>query len=219
MTIVQQIPAQDRIRGPNLALLIKRSNAVPMVDALRRADTARSVMASNTRLSRALLRDEWRADDVLPCWSGTMTAYDRPGKKLGATIEYLDSGTGITYVFPVPQAHRGKINVLLVAEHPDFELENDGRKRRIIRADKVGIVESFPAVSGCWHNSDPTYDLPTGDKVRPDNEAVRLLSRIDKRVGLVARGNWLREDRRGIYLNYEHSYLCAVAGEAAENSA
>ena len=112
------------IRGPSLEVFIPRSSGVTMKEALARATAEKRVIASNKRLSQALVGSkEWETiRAALPCWTGTMIAYDKPDQKLGKTIEYLDSKTKIRYVFPVPEEHQRKKNVLLVAEHPGFTL-------------------------------------------------------------------------------------------------
>ncbi len=222
MIIAQQNSGNERIRGPKLAVLVKGSPGVPMEEALRRADEANAVIASNKRLSKALVgsNESLGIIDASPCWSGTMTAYDKSGHKLGKTIEYADSGTGIRYVFPVPEEHQGKKNVLLVAEHQDFTLEADG-KTMVVEAREVGIVSEFPTASKKWYNGDAKYDLPTGKKVGGSNESARYLWRTDKWVGLVARGGngyGGNNGARGIYLDGAPADAFGVAVEAAFNS-
>lgn len=220
---VAQVSGKERTRGPNLAILVKRSNGVPMEEALAKADEAGLVIASNKRLSKALVgSDEWQGiREVFACWSGTMTAYDKPDQKLGKAIEYTDSETGIRYVFPVPQEHQGKKNVVLVAEHPDFTLETDG-KTRIVQAKEVGMVSEFPVASENWYLGDQKYDIPTGKKVDGSTEAARYLWRIDKRVGLVARVysyDWDDDNGRGVILDCRPSEALGVAIEAASGGA
>jgi len=220
---VAQVSGKERSRGTNLAILVKRSNGVPMEEALAKADEAGAVIASNKRLSKALVgSDEWRSiSEVFACWSGTMTAYDKPDQKLGKTIEYVDSETGTRYVFPVPEEHQGKKDVVLVAEHPDFTLETDG-KTRIVQAKEVGIVSKFPVASENWYLGDPKYEIPTGKKVDGSNEAARYLWRIDKRVGLVARDcdvDWGGGSGRLVSLNNRASDGLGVAIEAASGGA
>ncbi|NYZ73788.1 hypothetical protein H0O00_01470 [Candidatus Micrarchaeota archaeon] len=189
-----------------------------MEEALRRADEAGLVIASNKRMSKALVgSDEWQSiREAFACWNGTMTAYDEPGKKLGKTIEYVDSETSIRYVFPVPEEHVGKKNVVLVAEHPDFTLETDGNTR-IVQAKEVGVVSEFPVASENWYLGDAKYDIPTGKKVDSSNDAARYLWRIEKRVGLVARGIYGGYvDRRYVYLDYAPSFAFGVAVEAPD---
>ncbi len=223
MTVAQQISGKERTRGPNLAVFVKRSEGVPMEEALRRTDEAGLVIAPNIRLSNALIgSDEWRSiRAVFACWNGTMTGYEKPDQKLGKAIEYTDSETGIRYVFPVPQEYQGKKNIVLVAEHPDFTLETDG-KTRVVQAKEVGIVSKFPVASENWYLGDSKYDIPTGKKVSGDNAYARYLFRIEKRVGLIARGydnncgdyHWYDGDRRGVNLDGRPSLGLGVAVKA-----
>ena len=189
MTVAQQISGKERMRGPNLVALVKMSNGVPMEEALAKADEVGVVIASNKRLSRALVGSkDWRSRRAtFACWSGTMAAYDRPDQKLGKAIEYTDSETGIRYVFPVPEEHQGKKNIVLVAEHPEFMLVIDG-KTRVVQSEEVGAVYGFPVASKSAYIGDPRYDIPYGKKVERSTQDARCLWRIDKHVGLIVRG-------------------------------
>jgi hypothetical protein len=213
---VQRKAPKERIRGPNLAVLVKRAKGVPMEGALVKADAAGSVIASNKRLGKVIVgSEEWRGiSEVFTCWSGTMAAYDKPDKRLGTTIEYTDPKTGIRYVFPVPEEHQGKKNIVLIAEHPDFTLETDG-KTRIVKAKEVGVVPEFPVASKNWYRGHPGYDIPAGKKATSDDEAARYLWRIDKRVGLVA-GDYCS---RSVLLNVAPSEAFGVAVEAPDDHA
>jgi len=217
----QQISGKERTRGPNLAILVRRSAGVPMEEALARADNAGAVIASNKRLSKALVgSDEWQGiREVFACWTGTMTAYDKPDQKLGKIIEYTDSETGVRYVFPVPEEHWGKTNVILVAEHPGVSLVKDGNDR-IVQAIGVDIVERFPTSEEGWFLGDPKYDVPQGNKVDSSNQDARYLWRIDKRVGLVARGydggGWGGGGGRDVLLGGAPSGAFGVAVEATD---
>jgi hypothetical protein len=215
---VKQTTDIQRIRGPNLAVLIPRNNGVPFEEGLARANSENKVIASNKRLSQALVgSEEWKTiREVFACWSGTMTAYAKPGEKLGKTVEYVDSETGHHWVFPVPQEHQGKADAILVAEHPDYNLEIDG-KTRIVRAAQVDLIERFPAKDG-WYLGDAKHDIPIGELVNGSDEA-RYLYRIDSRVGPVARAynydNYNR--RRGVdLLGDRPSVGLGVAVEAPE---
>ncbi len=222
MSVAQQIPGKERVRGPNLAVLVTKFKGVPMEEALRRADEAGLVIASNKRLSKALVGSgEWSGiSKAFPCRSGTMAAYDKPDQKLGKTIEYADPETGTRYVFPVPEEHRGKKNIVLVAEHPDFTLEADG-KIMIVRAKEVGVVSQFPVASNDWYLGDPKYDIPQGNKIGSIRQAARYLWRIEKRVGLVGRFYYHLPyyDGRDVYLFNAPSYVSGVVVEAPASSA
>lgn len=214
MNTARQIPGGCRTRGPALSALAKRA---PMEEALMAADASGLVIASNKRMSEALIGSgEWRGiSDVLACWTGTMAGYDKPDRKLGKTIEYEDPATGFRYVFPVPYEHVGKRNVALVAEHPGFILVRDG-KYRVVQATDVGAIERFPASDGGWFIGDPRHDIPKGDIVDCGHRGGRFLWRIEKRVGLVARDSHQGVEMISliIYLNEEPSLAFGAAVEA-----
>ena len=78
----------NRVRGPNLRVLVKRADGASFRRALELADQGSLVLASNKRMSKALVEtDEWKSmRGAFACWSGTMTGYKEPGKKLGKFI-------------------------------------------------------------------------------------------------------------------------------------
>ncbi|MFA5050203.1 MAG: hypothetical protein WC501_04310 [Candidatus Micrarchaeia archaeon] len=208
--VLTQVP-KERVSGPNLAILIKRSNGVPFEEGLRRANEENRVIASNARLSKALVgSDEWqKLRAVFVCWSGTMTAYVEADTKLPEKVEYTDPTTGHRWVFSVPEQHRGKKNAILVAEHPDYTLEIDGTNR-VVHATSVDLVKNFPKSDG-WYMGDPKHDIPVVSQTGSD----RYLWRVAKRVGPVARGCGLYGDgRRGVGLDFGPSVGLGVAVEA-----
>lgn len=217
-----QNAVKERTRRPNLAVFVKSSEGVPMVEAIRRADEAGLAIAPNRRLSQALVgSDEWRGiSEVFTCWTGTMTAYDMPGQKLGEIIEYLDSDTGVRYVFPVPKEQQGKKNIILVAQHPNVSLVRDGNGW-IVQATKVDAVEKFPTSKEGWFLGDPIYDIPQGEAAVHGNQDARYLWRIGKRVGLVARTlSYISDyDGRSVDISQRPSRGLGVAAEAPEGGA
>ncbi|NYZ74404.1 ankyrin repeat domain-containing protein [Candidatus Micrarchaeota archaeon] len=207
------------IRGPKLEVFISKKQGATMEEALARADAEKRVIASNKRLSKALVgSDEWRSiSEVFPCWTGTMVAYEEPGRAFGRFVEYTDNRTGIRYVFTVPDQFIRVKNGLLVAEHPDFKLEKDGNDL-VVRAARVELIERLPANEG-WYLADPAHGIPFGGEVDNSNPDARYLSRIDKRVGLVARGYDYYDGcdyRRVVYLVNAPSDAFGVAVEAPE---
>jgi len=208
----ESIHEESWIRGPKLSVLISRSNGVPFEEGLARADTDNRVIASNKRMSQALVRNqEWRTIiEVFACWTGTITAYTKPGEKLGKAVEYIEPVTKYRWVFPVPEAYRDKKDAIIVAEHPDYSLEIDG-KTRIVRAAQVDLIERFPAKNGRYLG-DSKHDIPSGDSVQDDWD-TRYLYRMDTRVGPVARGYnlYYRGDRRSVCLKNRPSVGRGVA--------
>ncbi len=189
MGAVAQKTEVQRTRGPNLVVLVAYANKVPSEEGLRLADERGLVIASSKRMDKALVgSDEWQQPNVrpaLPAWTGTYTGYDKVGKKLGKTIEYVDSETGFRHVFPVPEQYKGQKNVILVAEHPDYSLEIDGNNR-IVNATKVDGIQAFPGSDG-WYPTDAVHGIPTGNQIDSSNTEARYLWRIAKRVAPVAR--------------------------------
>ena len=183
--------AKQRIRGPNLAILVKsyanipgslstRVDGVPMVEALSKADGGNAVIASNMRLSKALGGSTsevgWeglRILGALSAWTGTMTGYAKPGVEFGATIECEDTiyghikNTVVKYIFPVPQEYQKIKNGILVVEHPDYSLVPDGPNRFVVNAAKVKLLEKFPAKNG-WYFPDEVHGIPVGSPLMQD---------------------------------------------------
>ena len=214
---------KDFVRGPRLEVLVPKSRGVPFDKALRVAEQGRRVIASIARISKALVgSDEWhRIRGVFECWTGTMTAYAKPGERLGATIEYVDPETNERWVFPVPKQFVGMKDVILVAEHPDYTLEKDG-KNLVVQAGAVDIVENFPSRTERWYIGDSKHGIPQGDEASGNETSAIYLWRIDSRVGPVERGNyywWLNNynGRRDVYLYDRPSFAFGVAVEAPEN--
>jgi hypothetical protein len=183
MTLVAQ-----KVRGPNLAVLVKAIKGVPFEEGLARADKENRVIASNARLSKALIDSgEWEnIREIFPCWSGTMTAYVEPGRKLGEQVESVVSETGHRWVFAVPYEYRDQKNAILIVEHPDYSLEIDGNNR-VVHAKAVALVKDFPEKSR-WYKEDPIHAIPAGSELgRFFSDSAMQLWRTDKRVGPVGR--------------------------------
>jgi hypothetical protein len=219
--------AKERIRGPDLAVFIKRKEGVPMEDAIRRADEAGLVMASNKRLSNALVGSEGcRSISDAPCWwTGTMTGYVKPGRTFrqeterissidnGHFIAHTDPKTKIRYLFPVMEGYLDKSDCILAVNHPDFELVKDGNDR-IIRAARIDLIERFPDSYG-WYLGDAKYDIPHGDAVDGRNQDARFFQRTEGRVGLVVRSVYDNINWRSVsILGHGASNALGVAVEA-----
>jgi len=208
----------ERIRGPNLKVLVKRADGVSYRKALELADERNLVLASNKRMTRALVEtDEWKSmREAFACWTGTMTGYAEPGKKLGKFIEYTDPEDGQKYVFPVPEQYRNEKNMILVVEHPNFSLVQDGKNLVVEASDVVGLTH-FPKEDG-WYFGDEQFDIPTGKEVSSSDEKARYLWRVDSRVGPVARGFYGHGGRDAV-LGYGPSGRFGVVVESPEGGA
>ncbi len=177
----------QRVRGPNLRVLITGANGVPFQEALKRADAENLVLASNKRMTKAFVEtDEWKGiREAFTCWTGTMTGYAKPGAKLCKFVEYTDPEDGQKYVFPVPEQYKGKDDAILVAEHPNYTLVPDG-KTLVVKASEVDCITQFPKEDG-WYLGDSAHDIPTGKKVDSPDGKTRYLWRVENRVGPVRR--------------------------------
>ncbi|MCK4319761.1 hypothetical protein KAW38_04280 [Candidatus Micrarchaeota archaeon] len=184
---------QERIRGPAIEVFKTYKEGVSFPDALKLAEEAKGVLVSNERHDEVLVkRDAWRhIQKGYPCWTGTMAAYEEPNKKLGKEIVYTDPKTKQRYIFPTGDAE-GSRNVVLVAEHPDYTLVEDG-ENLIVRASLVDILEDFPVSDG-QYRTDEKHGIPIGRQVDAEREdalclwkEARYLWRIDKRVGPAVR--------------------------------
>ncbi len=195
---------RERIRGPNLRVLVKRADGVSYRKALELADGKNLVLAPNKRMGKALVEtDEWEGIfEAFACLTGTMTGYKEPGKKLGKFIKYTDTGDGQKYVFPVPEQYRNEKNMILVVEHPNFSLVQDGKNLVVEASDVVGLAQ-FPGESDCWYFGDGQFDIPIGKEVSSSYRKARYLWRSDSRVGPVVRDG---DDFHGRF-SWHHIYL------------
>jgi hypothetical protein len=145
-------------------------------------------------MSKALVEtNEWESiKRGLPCWTGTMTAYARPGEKLGSSIEYTDPRNGQKYVFPVPVEYQNERDAILVSEYPNWTLVPRGNAV-LVHASEVDCIMRFPQEDG-WHKGDPRHDIPSGDRMDDSDgissAAARYLWRVPTRVGLAARDKY-----------------------------
>ncbi len=206
MPEAEEKTGSQRIRGPNLETFVKKQgisipgyqSGAPFEKAIARADAEGRVVISNKRMTEALRyieKDvawlssvEWDTKYAyIPCWTGTMAAYEAPGKALGETIEKADPKSGINWIFPVPEEYRGEKDIVLVSEHPDYSIERKGNDR-IVRTTAVDAVKNFPEHSGGMFKADPKHHIPIHEKLEIGSPDAFGLSRIPgKRVGPVAR--------------------------------
>ncbi len=87
-----------------------------------------------------------------------------------------------------------------MVEHQDFLLSTEGDDRIIQALDfRVDIVERLPDSNG-WYIGDSKYDIPHGDCVDLSDDGARFLWRIEKRVGLLSRGDFFLGFYRGHFV-------------------
>lgn len=193
---------KDRIRGPRLKVLIKRSRGIGLEETMIITEMGSRVIASNKRISRMLEnRGGSEFYKALPCRTGTLVVYTAPGKELGKQIVCTDPKTNQKYIFHVPEEHQHKKDVALVVEHPDYFLQKDENEFVVFvkNPENIHVIENFPSSNGCYLG-DPEHDIPFGDEVSPDVPGARYLFRkMDDVVSQVFRG-LVFHDRRGILM-------------------
>jgi len=228
LSAILRKPFEKTSAPSHLSVFIPRKPGVPMEEAIRRADEAGVVIASNKAIDSILASEGWVAiKDALPCWTGTMAGYVEPGRTFreagewvdalkSHAIVYVDEKTETRYLFPIPAEHLDKKDSILVVNHPHFRLETDGNDR-IVRVAQVSLIERFPAESG-WHLADAQFGIPFRDEVGDADTDAQYLFRIAKRVGLVARGydNSWGDLRRNLDLGNALSGGSGVAIEASK---
>jgi hypothetical protein len=238
MGAARQTVSRERIRGPELAVLRTRLNGTAFDKAVPEVDAGNLVMASNKRLTAALVgSNEWqKIRNAFVCHTGTHTGYiepntvfdeksllvinDRELEKLAGTryfVEYVDPQTKEHWLYPVHPDYLGKQNSILVAEHPNYTLKQDGNRVITLPAgmslkDAVDLVEGFPAEDG-WNRGDPNHHIPV---MRTDGPELYLW-RASRLVGPAGRDGF--GERRDVGLDVAPSDGRGVVVEAAEGSA
>lgn len=181
---------QQPTNAPKLAVFVRFAEQVSFEESFTRAEKAGVAIASNMMLTQALKTNKLATlMDALPCNSGTMTAYEEPGRKLRKLVELTDPDTDNRWVFFVPYHLMGAIDAVLVVEHPNYTLEIDGKNRVVHPKDEslVDLVPNFPSSDG-WYEGDPKHGIPQGMEVDSVNQDAFLLRRTDSRIGLLVRG-------------------------------
>jgi len=152
------------------------------------------IMISNKRADNLLVgSDDWKNfEEAWPIHTGTMTAFTKPMIKLGSVVEYTDQESGMTWIFEVPTGVglRSMKNALLAIEHPNYDLEMEAAKRRIVvhpQKKMIILVENFPTEDR-WYKTHPETIIPVNIRSDSADQEARYLYRINQRVGLLARG-------------------------------
>jgi len=190
----KQIEASEK----NLKILVPYKDGVSFDKAFQLAKEKKKIIISNKLADKVLAEtDIWKKYNIVfPIWTGTMTAYVEPNRRLGSAVEYEDPDSKLIWTFPVPIGFVGLKNTILAVEYPDYDLIKDGN-RIVIRAgeNKIIPVENFPKESGWYKRSDITR-IPINIKIDLESSEIRYLYRTQKAVGPLARC-----DRRSIYAN------------------
>ncbi len=187
-----------RIRGPHLK--VRALWDLSFTGALELADRENFVIPSNRRITRAYLDNDRTMRESGGCWTGTMTAYAKPGERLGRFIVATEGSQ--RYIFPVPEQYRNERDAILVVEHPNFRLVRDGDDSMVVVADssKVECITNFPRENGRYLG-DEKHDISSGEEVSRGTENARYLWRSnDARVVPVLRPReqCIRDSSRGL---------------------
>jgi len=197
----------ERMANHNLEIFVKTNRikkrfGVPFVEALRKAESKKRIIASNKGLRQVLfpysayLMSNVKEFEQMEegVWSGTMTAYEEPGKMLDKYITYTDPKTKQRYVFPVPARYRKDKDAILVVEHPNYTLDKDGKDLVVAAEDtrNIGIVRKITTEWGYsyfdLHAVEPRHGIPRGDPLELEKTSTTdgksgSLYRTDKRIG------------------------------------
>ena len=173
-------------------VLIQRKNGATVIEAFQRAKKFDERILSNKEHDLVLVEMcNWRAVySTYSAWTGTMAAHVSPGVRLGSEITHQDPRSKQIWRFPVPVGFRELKNSILVAEHPDYDLDIKGDTVTVVVPEnKLAVVENFAAETKQLYIPDQKFGIPTGSPIHPklhDND-LRYLKRSDASVGLIAR--------------------------------
>lgn len=202
-------------------VLVPHSKGATAEEAFALATQNGMRVLSNAEVDKILIdSDEWskigdkwrKLMSAFPVRTGTITAYEEPGKALGKSVEF--EFEGITRVFPVPAKWQGEKNVALVVEHPHFTIKVDGNRRTIIADDEhVSPVRNFPARNGRYA-TDANHKIPSGEAVDSSSaDARHLKRRTGAMVGPVVRSFEGVDNWDDVLLNVVPLFRCGVVAE------
>ncbi|MBN2122341.1 hypothetical protein JW721_04805 [Candidatus Micrarchaeota archaeon] len=171
-------------RGSGGGRLPGKANPVPFPRAVSEADWRNAVIASNKRLHNLLIEISKTPGlhplrGAFPCASGTLAAYVEPGTPFNESRLFSSQERAIIftevkvdpitkretlqrYIFPVPQEHAKKADAVLVSEHPDYSLLQDGNELWILPS-VIDCVGDFPGRNG-FYRADETHGIPQGGR-------------------------------------------------------
>lgn len=170
-----------------LRVLVPRVPGLSFYKGLERALENKRIISSNTKIAKLLQRNKWEViSEGLACWTGTMTAYEKPNEKFKDVVEYEDPQTHQRWVFRLPYMFSGEKNAIVVTEYPDYKVERDG-KTIVIHPRKATLIINFPTKNG-WYIPEKEHGIPIGKEVDKFTPNAIYLFRGSERVGPVCRG-------------------------------
>lgn len=152
---------------------------------------------------------------LFPCYSGTVVGYPALGTRSPDVIEKTDPNSGIVWRFPVPPEHRGKLDILLLAEFGDYDLTLRGNAITV-EAQKVVTFGQFPQSSGLYM-VDQEHGMPFGSPRVLTPEIAGLLHRLHRSryvyVGPVTHTN----DLQSVFIDMRPSFRLAFLRQEPES--
>ncbi len=123
--------------------------------------------------------------------SGTLVIYESPNTPFKDEVtfeweDYYKKHYSISFI--VPELFRGKVNCVLVVEHPDFDIIDFGNGNYKLKADdsNVFLLQDFPKTSGDWSMFDEMFRVPVGTSfhinqlyVMANRDSMRQLHRSE----------------------------------------
>jgi hypothetical protein len=183
-----------------LRILARRSEGISFDHAFRMAKERNERIISNKEVDK--IAQEYSTEacgqfkEAYPVWTGTMAAYTKPNENFDSVIQCRDPDSGISWIFPVPFEYRNFKDAVLVAEHPNYELEiKHGKITVHAEKSKILLVENFPKKGG-WYKFDEKTAIPISAPFSTDHgqhigDRTKFLWRIQKRIGPIVRGRGL----------------------------
>jgi hypothetical protein len=174
----------------NLKILVPKSNGVSFDKAFQLAKGKKDIIISNKKADKVLVETEiWKSfKEAFPIWTGTMTAYTEANKRIGSVVEYEDPNSKKIWTWEVPAGYRKEKNIILVAEHPDYDLVEEKNRIIVNTKNKIIVVENFPTRDG-WYKTDENTAIPVNVPINSDSKEARYLYRLQERVGPLVRGD------------------------------
>ncbi|MDD5337205.1 MAG: hypothetical protein PHS02_01860 [Candidatus ainarchaeum sp.] len=182
---------KDRPQNNEAGLAIFRRSGAIFEEGIIRVERARLKCPNLMLVSSKEIRDELAGEHAraiingIPCYSGTICGFLKPGKKFGRILEHTNPVTGWKRIIHVPVDYRGEKNCALVGDHPNYSMHVD-LKNKVMEIGGLELVERFPPVEG-FYFGDPKHDIPQGEKVNVEyrNKQIRWLYREGAWVGPV----------------------------------
>ncbi len=160
---------EARIGKARVSIVREWGGGVPFAQALRLVEGR--PMISNKEADLILQDPGLMAGliAIFPVWTGTVVAYNAPGKRLGSTI----AANGL--VIDVPARYRNAVDCALFVNHPNFTLTLQ-RRGYLIASNLADLVAGFPSADG-WFRTDSVTGIPNGENATGSDSKARYFFR------------------------------------------